>query len=71
MIDQDDDDFFDNAPATKTDRDLGPVFTADYGSECSETGDWITEGDDIRADGHGSFAHATCIRQNARPVIWE
>lgn len=65
-----DDDFFDSA-TTKTDRDLGPVFTASYDSECSEQGDWINEGDDIRADGYGGFAHATCTRQNARPVIWE
>lgn len=66
----DDDDFFDSAPA-KPERELGPVFAATFGSECSEDGDWINEGDNIRADGYGGFAHASCIRQAARPVIWE
>jgi hypothetical protein len=49
----------------------GPVFVAGYESECSEEGDWIEPGDSIRADGHGGFAHASCLRMAKRPVIWE
>lgn len=49
---------------------VGPVFDAQYGSDCSE-GDDIEPGDSIRADGRGGFAHASCLRMAARPVIWE
>lgn len=36
---------------------LSPAFTATYDCECSE-GDWIEEGDRIRADGEGGWMHA-------------
>lgn len=48
----------------------GPVFDAQYGSDCSE-GDEIHAGDSIRADGYGGFAHASCLRMASRPVVWE
>lgn len=49
----------------------GPVFTATYDSDCSVEGDLIQEGDSIRADGEGGYAHASCLRNEQWPVIWE
>lgn len=45
---------------------MGPIFKATYDSRCAE-GDWITEGEDIRADGHGGYVHADseCDGSNA------
>ena len=43
------------------DSQPGPVFCAGYDSECSVCGLGIFEGDDIRADGDGDYAHADCI----------
>ena len=63
-----DEDFFDDA------QESGPVglpFNAAYASTCSEIYDDIQPGDRIMADGHGGFAHVSCIRQSARGVIWE
>jgi hypothetical protein len=67
-----DDDLFEPAqgPRRIERGEVGPVFDAQYGSDCSE-GDEIEPGDSIRADGHGGFAHASCLRLAARPVIWE
>jgi hypothetical protein len=48
----------------------GSVFTAQYAGECSE-GDDIEPGDQIRADGHDGYSHASCLRLASRPVIWE
>ena len=67
-----DDDLFEPAqgPAKIEYGEVGPVFDAQYASDCSE-GDEIEPGDSIRADGHGGFAHASCLRWAAREVIWE
>jgi hypothetical protein len=64
-----DDDYFD-PPTPEEANQPGPVFPAGFDSECSE-GDWINEGEDIRADGHGGFAHPFCLRQASRKVVWE
>lgn len=37
----------------------GPWFLAGFGSPCSQ-GDWIVDGDTIRADGDGGWEHQTC-----------
>jgi hypothetical protein len=37
----------------------GPYFVAGFGSPCSQ-GDWIVDGDVIRADGDGGWEHETC-----------
>jgi hypothetical protein len=67
-----DDDLFEpasGAPPIKY-GEPGPAFSAEHRSDCSE-GDEIQPGDIIRADGHGGWAHASCLRMAARPVIWE
>jgi hypothetical protein len=38
---------------------------------CSEIYDDIQPGDTIMADGHGGFAHVSCVRRSAMDVIWE
>lgn len=63
------DDFYDTAPPIEYGTP-GPIFSAEYDSDCSE-GDRIHAGEPIQADGHGGFAHPFCIRQAAKPVIWE
>jgi hypothetical protein len=50
-------DFFDEAEAIETPA-LGPIFTATYESDCESCDDPIVVGEDIRADGHGSWIHA-------------
>lgn len=37
----------------------GPWFLAGFGSPCSQ-GDWIVDGETIRADGDGGWQHQTC-----------
>ncbi len=39
-------------------RGFGPVFTATYESECPSCDETILPGEDIRADGQGSYIHA-------------
>lgn len=68
MIDHEDD-FFESAPRMMPGP--GPTFEAEYESTCSELEDDIQPGDSIRADGAGGYAHASCLRQASRPVIWE
>jgi hypothetical protein len=65
-----DEDFFDTAPAVQHGQG-GPPFEAQYQSVCSEIYDDIQPGDTIMSDGHGGFAHASCIRRSAMDVIWE
>ena len=64
-----DEDFFDSAPARP--NTPGKQFEAQYESVCSETYDDIQPGDTIMADGHGGFAHVSCVRRSAMDVIWE
>jgi hypothetical protein len=65
-----DDDFFESAPKRPTGQ-AGPPFEAQYESVCSEIHDDIQPGDTIMADGHGGFAHVSCVRRSAMDVIWE
>lgn len=62
--------FFDSAPAVGYHRPGAP-FEAQYKSVCSEIYDDIQPGDRIIADGHGGFAHVSCVRRSAMDVIWE
>ena len=39
--------------------ELGPVFTATYETECGSCPFGIEPGEQARADGHGSWIHAT------------
>lgn len=40
----------------------GPWFDAMFnGGECSRCGDRIEEGEEIRADGEGSYEHRECV----------
>lgn len=39
---------------------LGPVFRAEFDSECDGCGFSIDEGEEIRADGSGGFIHVEC-----------
>lgn len=59
------DDFFDlpllppkwSDPLSRKEK-LGPIFTANYQSDCPSCFELIVPGEDIRADGSGSFIHA-------------
>lgn len=63
------DDAFDSAPAVEYGKP-GKPFQAHYESRCSEIYDDIQPGDTIMADGHGGFAHVSCVRRSAMDVIW-
>lgn len=52
-----DDGLFDAAEVGAPQPELGKPFAATYAGTCAE-GDWIAEGDMIRADGAGSWVHA-------------
>jgi hypothetical protein len=66
-----DEDFFDSAPVARRHEPGRPPFEAQYESVCSEIYDDIQPGDTIMADGHGGFAHVSCVRRSAMDVIWE
>lgn len=50
-------DFYDEPDEPETPA-LGPIFAATYESDCESCDDPIVAGEDIRADGHGSWIHA-------------
>lgn len=67
-----DDDLFEPAsgPPPTSYENPGPVFDATYGSTCEFLDD-IAPGDQIRAVGGDSYAHASCLRAYLKPVVWE
>ncbi len=46
----------------------GPWFLATYtGGECPHCGEVIHEGEEIRADGEGSYEHRDCVTEEDEP----
>jgi hypothetical protein len=50
-------DLFDDAEQPAGPR-FGPIFMATYESNCASCGDFILQGEGIRADGQGGWIHA-------------
>lgn len=52
-------DFYDDAAVSEGASLLGPIFIAEFETDCSSCPDMIEPGDRARADGAGTWIHAT------------